>query len=101
MLPRTRSNRLGAYYIDIMSNRHQSFHAFWPHYLMAHRDPLCRRIHYIGTTGALAGLILAVATLDPFWALGGFVFAYAMAWTGHFAVERNRRPRRSTTRSGR
>jgi len=57
-----------------MSEKPRSFRAFWPHYLMAHQDPRCRRLHYVGSTGALIGI----------------VFAYAMAWTGHFAVERNR-----------
>ena len=57
---------------------------------MAHRDPNCRRLHYVGTSGALLGLILAALRLDPLWALAGLAFAYAMAWLGHFAVEGNR-----------
>jgi hypothetical protein len=57
---------------------------------MAHRDPRCRRLHYVGSTGALIGIILSVALLNPFWFVAGMVFAYAMAWIGHFAVERNR-----------
>lgn len=68
----------------------RSFGAFWPYYLMAHRDPRCRQLHYVGSTGALIGTILAVALLNPLWFALGMVFAYAMAWTGHFAVERNR-----------
>jgi hypothetical protein len=68
----------------------RSFGAFWPHYLMAHRAPKCRRLHYVGSTGALLGIILTIVLMNPLWFVAGMVFAYAMAWTGHFAVERNR-----------
>jgi hypothetical protein len=73
-----------------MIEKPRSFGAFWPHYLMAHRDPRCRRLHYVGSTGAFVGIVLAIADLNPLWFVAGMVFAYAMAWTGHFAVERNR-----------
>lgn len=67
-----------------------SFGAFWPHYLMAHRNPRCRSLHYVGSTGGLLGLILAIVRLDPLWLVAGLLFAYALAWIGHFTVERNR-----------
>jgi hypothetical protein len=73
-----------------MIEKPRSFGAFWPHYLMAHQNPRCRRLHYVGSTGALLGIVCAVALLNPLWFVAGMVFAYAMAWTGHFAVERNR-----------
>lgn len=73
-----------------MTERPRTFGAFWPHYLMAHRDPRCRRLHYVGSTGASIGIVAAIVTLNPLWFVAGMVFAYAMAWTGHFAVERNR-----------
>jgi hypothetical protein len=74
----------------IMSDKPRTFGAFWPHYLMAHRDPRCRRLHYAGSTGALIGIVTAIVQLNPLWFVAGMVFAYGMAWTGHFAVERNR-----------
>jgi hypothetical protein len=77
-------------HLSSMIDRPRSFGAFWPYYLMAHRDPRCRSLHFVGSTGALLGLIAAVAFLNPLYALAGLVFAYAMAWTGHFALERNR-----------
>jgi hypothetical protein len=73
-----------------MISKPHNFQAFWPHYLMAHRDSRCRRLHFIGSTGAVAGLIAAIVLLNPLWILAGLIFAYAMAWTGHFALERNR-----------
>jgi hypothetical protein len=51
-----------------MIDRPRSFEAFWPHYLMAHRDPRCRRLHFVGSTGALAGLIAAFALFNPLYA---------------------------------
>ena len=71
-------------------DRPRSFGAFWPYYLMAHRDPRCRAMHFVGSTGATIGLIAAIVLLNPLWILAGLIFAYAMAWTGHFALERNR-----------
>jgi len=73
-----------------MTEKPRTFGAFWPYYLMAHRDPRCRRLHYVGSTGASIGIVAAIATLNPLWFVAGIVFAYGMAWTGHFAVERNR-----------
>ncbi len=73
-----------------MKHTPQSFRDFWPYYLMEHRDPRCRMLHFIGSTGALLGLVLAIIRLDPLWIVAGLAFAYAMAWIGHFAIERNR-----------
>jgi hypothetical protein len=73
-----------------MTETPRNFKAFWPHYLRAHRAPQCRRLHYIGSTGALVGIVAAAATFNPLWFVLGMVFAYAMAWVGHFAVEHNR-----------
>jgi len=77
-------------YIGIMSGRPSSFGAFWPQYLAAHRDPRCRALHYVGSTGGVLGIVAAIARGNLLWLPAGLVFAYAMAWVGHFAVERNR-----------
>jgi hypothetical protein len=73
-----------------MSAHPRGFRAFWPHYLMAHREPKCRALHFIGSTGAALAIVAAILTRDPLWLPVGLVFAYAMAWTGHFAFEGNR-----------
>jgi hypothetical protein len=70
--------------------RYTTFEEFWPFYLGEHRDPLNRRLHFIGTTGALGCLALSVATLNPAILALAPVFGYGFAWVGHFIVEKNR-----------
>lgn len=72
-----------------MSEAPQSFAEFWPMYLRAHRNPTSRLMHYIGTTGGLICLALLIVTGWWPWLVIGTVFAYAMAWSGHFFVEGN------------
>ncbi len=57
---------------------------------MAHRDPRCRALHYVGSTGGLIGIGAAILSANAWWVLGGLAFAYTFAWIGHFLVERNR-----------
>jgi hypothetical protein len=44
----------------------------------------------VGSTGALAGVVCSIGLAQPLWAALGLIFAYGMAWSGHFFVERNR-----------
>ncbi len=57
---------------------------------MAHREPKCRALHFVGSTGGALGLAAAIALRNPLWLIVGLTFAYGMAWVGHFAIERNR-----------
>ena len=65
------------------------YREFWAFYVSEHRQPLNRRLHFAGMTGAI--LCVAAATLSGnFWLLAfAPVIAYAMAWSGHFWVEKN------------
>jgi len=62
---------------------------FYPYYLEEHRNRLCRRMHFIGSTlvifALLAGLILnwRYLLLMPF-------LGYGFAWLGHMIFEKNR-----------
>ena len=69
---------------------YRSFGAFYPFYLSQHADRSCRRLHFLGTTLGLAGVIAAVATLNFWWLLAGVVAGYAAAWVGHFFFEKNK-----------
>jgi hypothetical protein len=67
-----------------------SFAEFWPYYLAAHKRPLNRALHYVGTTCAMGGVALSVLTRNAAWLLAVPVVGYLPAWIGHFFVEHNR-----------
>ena len=70
--------------------RFASFHEFYPYYLQEHRNRMSRRLHFLGSCGALAFVGVALATANAWWLLAAVVFGYALAWTGHFFFEKNR-----------
>jgi len=67
----------------------RDFEDFWLFYLGEHRHPANRALHALGTAGLLPAAVLGLC-LHPAWFAAGPAFAYALAWTGHLAVERNR-----------
>ena len=72
-----------------MSERIESYEAFWPYYVSEHRDATCRRLHFVGTSLVYACLVAGVLA-SPWW-LAAMPFAgYGFAWAGHIAIERNR-----------
>ncbi len=62
---------------------------FWPYYVSQHANPTNRRLHFIGNTYLFIGLTAAVARRSAGLAAFVVVSAYALAWVGHFAFERN------------
>jgi hypothetical protein len=68
----------------------RSFGDFYPLYLQEHRDSRCRRMHFLGSTLALACLGLLLATGSPGWLAAGLLAGYGCAWVGHFVFEKNR-----------
>lgn len=73
-----------------MSERIQTFEEFWPYYLGEHREPVCRVLHFVGTTCAVATVVTAALTLNPLLVPVALVSGYGPAWVGHFFVEKNR-----------
>lgn len=67
-----------------------SFAEFYPYYLGEHRNPTCRRLHFLGTSLVIGVILAAIATGRPglLWALP--VVGYGPAWAGHFFFEKNR-----------
>lgn len=67
-----------------------TFEKFWPVYLAEHRNPLNRRLHFIGTGAYLALLVglLVGGLIRWIWIVP--LVAYGFAWSGHFLVEHNR-----------
>jgi len=68
----------------------QRFADFYPFYLSEHSNRTCRRLHFVGSTLALACLTMLVATGKPQYLLYGLLCGYGFAWVGHFGFEKNR-----------
>jgi hypothetical protein len=62
---------------------------FWPDYVRAHRHPLTRLLHFVGTTNLIVWLIVALSRRRPSLLVFAITSSYAFAWVGHFLVERN------------
>jgi hypothetical protein len=72
------------------AKRYGTFRDFYPFYLSEHANRTCRRLHFTGTTLALACLVAALTSGTAWWLLVGLVQGYAFAWVGHFFFEKNR-----------
>jgi hypothetical protein len=70
--------------------RIQTYAEFWPFYLQEHSKPVCRVLHFIGTTGHFALMGVAIATLNPWFILLSAISGYGFAWPAHFLVEKNK-----------
>jgi hypothetical protein len=73
-----------------MSKRYESFREFYPFYLSEHAHPVCRRLHFVGTTLVIACLITALMTRNGWWLAGALGVGYGFAWIGHYFFEHNR-----------
>lgn len=67
-----------------------SFHEFFPYYLAEHANPVCRRLHYVGTVIATSVLLYAIVTGKWLLLLLYPIIGYGFAWFGHFRFEKNR-----------
>jgi hypothetical protein len=65
-----------------------TFDEFWAYYVSQHRNPICRRLHFIGTSLAI-GCVAASPVFPPA-LLAAPVVGYGLAWIGHFGFEKNR-----------
>lgn len=68
----------------------KSFKEFYPFYLGEHTNLMCRKLHFIGTCGVIALLLLffftghlIILALIP-------IVGYGFAWAGHLLFEKNR-----------
>ncbi|HEY8027537.1 MAG TPA: DUF962 domain-containing protein [Burkholderiaceae bacterium] len=73
-----------------VGKKHQSFAEFYPFYLSQHSNRMCRELHFVGSTLALACLAALVLTANAWWLLGALLSGYGFAWIGHFVFEKNR-----------
>lgn len=66
------------------------FADFYPFYLGEHSNRTCRRLHFVGSTGALLCLLTALYTGQARFGLFALLCGYGLAWVGHFVFEKNR-----------
>ncbi|MGB9367079.1 MAG: DUF962 domain-containing protein [Xanthobacteraceae bacterium] len=71
------------------ARKYSSFAEFYPFYLSEHSDHTCRRLHFAGSSLALACVVAAVVTRNPWWLAAALLCGYGFAWIGHFAFEKN------------
>ena len=72
-------------------SQYKSFEDFYPFYLGEHANLICRRLHFIGTSGIVIVVALVIAQVLPvvwLWAIP--ILGYGFAWIGHFFFEKNR-----------
>jgi len=68
----------------------KTFADFYPFYLKEHSNITCRRLHFVGTAGVIALLMLFFFTGKPALLLFLPVTGYGFAWIGHFVFEKNK-----------
>ena len=71
-------------------NRFNSFAEFYPFYLSEHRHPMCRRLHFVGSSLAIACVVAAILDANAWWIIAALVTGYGFAWSGHAFFEHNR-----------
>ncbi|MDO6695729.1 DUF962 domain-containing protein [Aliiglaciecola sp. 3_MG-2023] len=69
---------------------YKRFSQFYPFYLREHQNPICRRLHFVGS-------FLILLTLTYIFFTGQWRYfiilpflGYGFAWVGHFFFEHNR-----------
>jgi hypothetical protein len=66
------------------------FREFYPYYLGEHRNRICRRLHFIGSTLVILIVLRAIVSGEPRWLWLAPVAGYGFAWVGHYVYEKNR-----------
>jgi len=72
------------------TERFSRFADFYPFYLGEHQNPVCRRLHFVGSTLVLVCLFKLVTTAALVWLLYALLCGYGFAWVGHFFFEKNK-----------
>ncbi|WP_214000288.1 DUF962 domain-containing protein [Arsukibacterium sp.] len=70
--------------------RFNSFQEFYPYYLSEHRHPVCRSLHYVGSSLVIGVLLFTLFTQQWRWLWLLPVIGYGFAWLGHFLFEHNK-----------
>jgi hypothetical protein len=69
---------------------YSSFREFYPFYLSEHRNSICRRLHFVGTSLVIGIVFAAILHDNLSWLWFALLAGYGFAWVGHFVFEKNR-----------
>ncbi len=67
----------------------KSFTDYYPFHLSEHRSANCRRLHFLGSLGALFCLAKMLATSNLWWLVVALAWGYGLAWAGHHLFEKD------------
>eukprot|EP00026_Physarum_polycephalum_P016057 Phypoly_transcript_16889.p1 GENE.Phypoly_transcript_16889~~Phypoly_transcript_16889.p1 ORF type:complete len:115 (+),score=4.92 Phypoly_transcript_16889:35-346(+) len=68
----------------------ESFNQFYPFYLGEHRNPINRKLHFVGTSISFILAIYIIYTAKFMYFPLIVIPGYALAWIGHFVFEKNK-----------
>ncbi len=68
----------------------ETYSDFWEFYVREHSKPATRILHFVGISFGILLLIFFISTGRWSWIPVCFVTGYALAWAGHFLIEKNR-----------
>jgi len=76
--------------VGTMKKDFKTFSEFYPFYLNEHRNLICRRLHFVGSSLVLLVILYSMYTTR--WSLLWLtpIMGYGFAWTGHYFFEKNR-----------
>ena len=70
------------------TNNYNTFKEFYPFYRSQHQNPICRLLHFIGTTITILLITFYVEKIQHFIFIP--LVGYGFAWIGHFIFEKNK-----------
>ena len=70
-----------------MKKKYHSFNEFYPFYLSEHMNPVCRGLHFLGSTFVLLVILISFSNIK--FLISAPFIGYGFAWVGHFFFEKN------------
>jgi len=76
--------------LQMSGRQFNSFAEFWPYYLGEHSKPATRFLHAFGSIAAIV-VVIGFIAVGKWWLFPvALIPGYALAWIGHFFIEKNR-----------
>lgn len=63
---------------------------FYQFYLSQHKNKICRRLHFLGTSFSILSLLVILFFYEINFLFIPLLFGYLPAWVGHFFFEKNK-----------